>query len=76
MQVLSRISQRVFRCDNCGLEIDRDLNASINLEIAASMVVLACGLMSADTIRVKQEVSSQSVQSWVTLGKYYVTDNE
>ena len=30
------LSQRVFRCNNCGLEIDRDLNASINLEIAAS----------------------------------------
>jgi len=30
------LSERVFRCDNCGLEIDRDLNASINLEIAAS----------------------------------------
>jgi putative transposase len=30
------LSERVFRCDNCGLEIDRDFNASINLEIAAS----------------------------------------
>ncbi|MGK7902229.1 MAG: RNA-guided endonuclease InsQ/TnpB family protein [Hormoscilla sp.] len=30
------LSERIFRCDNCGLEIDRDLNASINLEIAAS----------------------------------------
>jgi len=26
------LSERVFRCDNCGLEIDRDLNASLNLE--------------------------------------------
>ncbi|MGK7904326.1 MAG: RNA-guided endonuclease InsQ/TnpB family protein [Hormoscilla sp.] len=30
------LSERVFQCDNCGLEIDRDLNASINLEKAAS----------------------------------------
>lgn len=30
------LSERIFRCDNCGLEIDRDLNASINLKIAAS----------------------------------------
>jgi putative transposase len=30
------LSERVFRCDNCGLEIDRDFNASINLEQAAS----------------------------------------
>ncbi|MGL5192360.1 MAG: RNA-guided endonuclease InsQ/TnpB family protein [Chroococcales cyanobacterium] len=30
------LSERVFRCENCGLEIERDFNASINLEIAAS----------------------------------------
>jgi putative transposase len=24
--------QRVFRCEACGLEIDRDLNAAINLK--------------------------------------------
>jgi putative transposase len=26
------LSQRVFRCENCGLQIDRDLNAAINLK--------------------------------------------
>jgi putative transposase len=30
------LSERVFHCDHCGLEIDRDLNASINLEKAVS----------------------------------------
>ena len=30
------LSERVFECDCCGLEIDRDLNASINLEKAVS----------------------------------------
>ena len=30
------LSERVFKCDNCGLEIDRDLNASLNLEQAVS----------------------------------------
>ena len=25
------LSERVYSCDNCGLEMDRDLNASINL---------------------------------------------
>ncbi|NET62300.1 MAG: IS200/IS605 family element transposase accessory protein TnpB [Symploca sp. SIO2E6] len=30
------LAQRVFHCDHCGLEIDRDLNASINLEQAVS----------------------------------------
>ncbi|HBL59666.1 MAG TPA: hypothetical protein DDZ80_14615, partial [Cyanobacteria bacterium UBA8803] len=30
------LSERVFHCDHCGLDIDRDLNASINLEKAVS----------------------------------------
>jgi len=30
------LSERVFKCDHCGIEIDRDLNASINLEKAVS----------------------------------------
>ena len=50
------LSQRVFKCDNCGFEIDRDLNAAINLkQEAVRLIVLACGLDSADTARVKQE---------------------
>jgi putative transposase len=27
-----KLSNRIYRCDNCGLEIERDLNASINLK--------------------------------------------
>ncbi|MFM6105636.1 MAG: zinc ribbon domain-containing protein, partial [Sphaerospermopsis kisseleviana] len=46
------LSQRVFKCDNCGFEIDRDLNAAINLkQEAVRLIVLACGLDSADTSR-------------------------
>ena len=26
-----KLSERVFKCENCGAEIDRDLNAAINL---------------------------------------------
>ena len=38
------LSQRVFRCDACGHEADRDLNAARNLEhLAASFAVTACG---------------------------------
>ncbi|MFM5981686.1 MAG: RNA-guided endonuclease InsQ/TnpB family protein [Sphaerospermopsis kisseleviana] len=50
------LSQRVFKCDSCGFEIDRDLNAAINLkQEAVRLIVLACELDSADTARVKQE---------------------
>lgn len=38
------LSQRVYRCDNCGCEADRDVNAARNLEkMAASFAVTACG---------------------------------
>jgi putative transposase len=49
------LSERVFKCDECQFECSRDLNASINLEKAASLVVSACGLVGADTTRMKQE---------------------
>ncbi len=26
-----KLSERIFQCDSCGFEIDRDLNASINI---------------------------------------------
>jgi putative transposase len=38
------LSDRVFKCEVCGLEIDRDLNAAINLRnLAVSSTVIACG---------------------------------
>jgi putative transposase len=50
------LSQRVFKCDSCGFECDRDVNAAINLnKKAVRLTVLACELDSADTSRVKQE---------------------
>lgn len=30
------LSERVFHCDGCGLSIDRDLNAAINIKVAGS----------------------------------------
>ncbi|MGJ5632539.1 RNA-guided endonuclease InsQ/TnpB family protein [Nostoc sp. CALU 1950] len=53
-EVLS-LSERVFNCEHCGFSLDRDLNAAINLKNAASHAVSACGLVSADTTRMKQE---------------------
>lgn len=31
------LSERVFRCENCGFELDRDLNAARNLALLANM---------------------------------------
>lgn len=37
------LKDRIFRCDACGLEIDRDLNAALNLRAAGLAVVHARG---------------------------------
>jgi putative transposase len=53
----STLSDRIFKCDNCGLEIDRDFNASLRLEKAPEIVVktrvgltrsYVCGQSAAD----------------------------
>lgn len=35
-----KLSDRVYRCDECGLEIDRDINASLNLRDAKTYTVV------------------------------------
>lgn len=42
------LGERTYRCQACGLVIDRDLNAAINLRnLAGSSPVSACGETSA-----------------------------
>ena len=36
-----KLNDRIYKCNNCGLEIDRDYNASINLEKAQVYKVIA-----------------------------------
>jgi putative transposase len=38
------LSERTYYCSECGFDSDRDLNASINLELAVRSTVLASGL--------------------------------
>ena len=37
------LSTRVYSCDHCGIEIDRDLNAAINIRTAGLAGTYACG---------------------------------
>lgn len=37
------LSERIFRCDHCGIEIDRDLNAAKNIRTASCAGTNACG---------------------------------
>ncbi|NEP41866.1 MAG: transposase [Okeania sp. SIO2C2] len=43
------LSLRTYDCPDCGLSIDRDLNASINLRNAVGLIVNACGRSAADS---------------------------
>ena len=36
-----KLNDRIYKCSNCGLEIDRDYNASINLEKAQNYKIIA-----------------------------------
>ena len=36
MKAKLSLSERVYRCDGCGLVIDRDVNAAINIQVAGS----------------------------------------
>ena len=36
-----KLNDRIYKCCNCGIEIDRDYNASINLEKAKIYKVIA-----------------------------------
>ena len=36
-----KLKDRIYKCSSCGLEIDRDYNASINLEKAQNYKVIA-----------------------------------
>ena len=48
------LSERVFHCDACGLSIDRDLNAAINIKVAGSapetLNARGGGISRADTL--------------------------
>ena len=34
------LSERIFKCEACGAELDRDFNASLNLKLAKEYTVL------------------------------------
>ncbi|MGB3511288.1 MAG: zinc ribbon domain-containing protein [Microcoleaceae cyanobacterium] len=43
------LNLRTYECRCCGISIDRDLNASINLTDAVGLTVDACGRSAADS---------------------------
>ena len=49
------LSERVFNYEHCNFSCERGLNAALNLAMAVSSTVTACGLDNADVARMKQE---------------------
>ena len=70
------LSERVYQCDVCGLSMDRDLNAAINIKVAGSApeTLNACGgdVRRADTVSGNADPSEtrtkQPPESGVRLG--------
>jgi putative transposase len=60
------LADRTFRCDDCGFEADRDMNAALNLAgYAASSAVSACGETRSGAERkprVKRALSKQEAE--------------
>jgi putative transposase len=55
------LGERIFRCEACGLVLDRDLNAAINLrDTAVSSTVEACGDATGGGIPVARESTSRA----------------
>ncbi len=59
-----RLSERVFRCERCKLVIDRDLNASKNLEQLGTMFLLLGALRSLGLV--SEASYDWATQSWLT----------
>jgi putative transposase len=64
---------RVWRCSSCGLWLDRDVNAAVNVAKAAGLAVTACGAVvgpgPAWQTAPKQEPTRSHTQNGVTDGK-------
>jgi putative transposase len=50
------LSERVYACEHCGFELDRDLNAARNI-LAAGLAVTACGQEGSDVLATERETS-------------------
>jgi len=57
------LSDRVFKCENCGLEIDRDINSAINMIIFGENTPKNLGLVLTEVTPVEKEASMRILES-------------
>ena len=59
-----KLSDRIYKCNNCGLEIDRDLNAAINLRNkSVSYIENACGVSNNSIIDIIDDTVKQEINN-------------
>jgi putative transposase len=63
------LSERVFKCDHCGFQIDRDLNAAKNI-LAVGLTVMDCGQKSSGYLAKENETGLG--EAVTTSGEIYV----
>ena len=60
-----KLSERIFECENCGLVIDRDLNAAINLANYSPTLKVrgsqAFGVLNSSSVRKKRGTMKDEV---------------
>jgi putative transposase len=56
------LSERYFKCEECGFKIDRDLNASLNLKnMAGSYSVSACGELKTSATKAENSMKQELI---------------
>ena len=59
-----KLSERTYKCEGCGLAIDRDLNAAINIRrLAESYDVIACGELNKPNAKANRDSLKQEENS-------------
>ncbi len=54
-----KLSDRIYNCSECGLSIDRDLNASINIKKTCRLGINLCGADSSTLVKEQESVLKQ-----------------
>lgn len=65
-----KLSERIYNCESCGLSIDRDLNAAINIRNeAVSSIASVCGEVKKSDI-ISETSAKQKINRKMPLGKF------
>jgi putative transposase len=67
------LSERVFKCDHCGFQIDRDLNAAKNI-LAVGLTVIDCGQKSSGFLAKENETGLDEAVNKMEANSFLLTN--